>query len=169
MDQPTERLSRAIDRWRDWTLDEPLAHPPKLGALLAEGSGHAIYELINHDQQPLPVVARIRRQETRTGVDPLEQELAAWRFASREGLAPKCFYIDHGGVTICRRVSAPAQPVSARTLGTLCRRIHALSTKLSQLDLRKEIDNHLAALPFEQKSEWQLFNHRNCFCESMWL
>ncbi len=155
MDQTTERLNRAIDRWRDWTLDEPLAHPPKLGALLAEGSGHAIYELTNRDEQPLSIVARIRRQETRSGDDPLEQELAAWQFASREGLAPKCVSIDDAGITICRRVSAPAQPVSAEALGTLCGRIHALSETLPRLDLRRAIDNHLAALPLAQKSEWQ--------------
>ena len=155
MDQPSKRLNRAIDRWRDWTLDEPLAHPPKLGALLAEGSGHAIYELINRDQQPLPIVARIRRQETCAGGDPLGQELAAWQCASREGLAPECVYIDDVGVTICRRVSAPPQPVSAKALGTLCGRIHALSTNLPQLDLRREIDSHLAALPPAQKSDWQ--------------
>ena len=155
MDQPTERLSRAIVSWRDWTLDEPLAHPPRIGALLAEGSAHAIYELTNHDEQPLPIVARIRRQEARTGGDSLGQELAAWQFASREGLSPECFYIDDVGVTICRRVSAPAQPVSAEALGTLCGRIHALSVTLPQLDLRREIDNHLAALPLKQKSEWQ--------------
>ena len=140
MDQPAERLNRAIDRWRDWTLDEPLAHRPKLGALLAEGSGHAIYELISHNQKTLPIVARIRRQETRSGGDPLGQELAAWQFASREGLAPKCFYIDDAGVTICRRVSAPAQLVSAEALGTLCGRIPALSITLPRLDLRREID-----------------------------
>ena len=155
MDQPAERLNRAIDRWRDWTLDEPLAHRPKLGALLAEGSGHAIYELISHNQKTLPIVARIRRQETRSGGDPLGQELAAWQFASREGLAPKCFYIDDAGVTICRRVSAPAQLVSAEALGTLCGRIHALSITLPRLDLRREIDNHLAALPLAQKNDWQ--------------
>ena len=67
MDDPTERLNQGLAEWERWALDTPLNHAPSLGDLLAEGSGHAIYEILDQQHDPLPLVARIRLRATRSG------------------------------------------------------------------------------------------------------
>ena len=155
MDHPTERLNQALAEWERWALDTPLNHAPSLGDLLAEGSGHAIYEILDQQHDPLPVVARIRLRATRSGSETLEQELAAWQPASANGLAPQVVYTDHIALVICRRMEPAMKPVPAATLGALCRDIHALSVTLPRLSLRTEIDTYLRALPLAQQCEWQ--------------
>ena len=169
MDHPTERLSQGLAEWGRWALDTPLNHAPSLGGLLAEGSGHAIYEILDQQHDPLPVIARIRLRATRSGNEALEQELAAWQSASENGLAPQVVYTDHIALVICRRVEPAMKPVPAATLGALYRDIHALSVTLPRLSLHTEIDTYLRALPLAQQREWQRAMHERHVGEAVTL
>jgi len=169
MDHPTERLNQGLAEWERWALDTPLNHAPSLGGLLAEGSGHAIYEILDQQHEPLPVVARIRLRATRSGSEALEQELAAWLPASENGLAPQVVYTDHIALVICRRMEPAMKPVAAATLGALCRDIHALPVTLPRLSLHTEIDTYLQALPLAQQREWQRAMHERHVGEALTL
>ena len=169
MDDPTERLNQGLAEWERWALDTPLNHAPSLGDLLAEGSGHAIYEILDQQHDPLPVIARIRLRATRSGNEALEQELAAWQSASENGLAPQVVYTDHIALVICRRVEPAIKPVAAAALGALCRDIHALSVTLPRLSLHTEIDTYLRALPLAQQREWQRAMHERHVGEAVTL
>ena len=169
MDHPTERLNQALAEWERWALDTPLNHAPSLGDLLAEGSGHAIYEILDQQHEPLPVVARIRLRATRSGSEALEQELAAWQPASANGLAPQVVYTDHIALVICRRMEPAMKPVPAASLGALCRDIHALPVTLPRLRLQTEIDTYLRALPRAQQREWQRAMHERHVGEALTL
>ena len=169
MDHPTERLNQALAEWERWALDTSLNHAPSLGDLLAEGSGHAIYEILDQQHDPLPVVARIRLRATRSGSEALEQELAAWQPASANGLAPQVVYTDHIALVICRRIEPAMKPVPAATLGALCRDIHALPVTLPRLSLQTEIDTYLRALPRAQQCEWQRAMHERHVGEALTL
>ena len=155
MDHPTERLNQGLAEWECWALDTPLNHAPTLGGLLAEGSGHAIYEILDQQHTPLPLVARIRLRATRSGGEAFRRELAAWQPASENGLAPQIAYTDHNALVICHRMEPAIKPVPAAALGALCRDIHALPVKLPRLSLQTEIDTYLRALPLAQQREWQ--------------
>lgn len=169
MDHPTERLNQGLAEWECWALDTPLNHAPTLGGLLAEGSGHAIYEILDQQHEPLPVVARIRLRATRSGSEAFEQELAAWLPASENGLAPQVVYTDHIALVICRRMEPAIKPVAAATLGALCRDIHALPVTLPRLSLHTEIDTYLQALPLAQQREWQRAMHERHVGEALTL
>ena len=169
MDHPTERLNQALAEWERWALDTPLNHAPSLGDLLAEGSGHAIYEILDQQHEPLPVVARIRLRATRSGSEALEQELAAWLPASENDLAPQVVYTDHIALVICRRMEPAMKPVPAASLGALCRDIHALPVTLPRLRLQTEIDTYLRALPRAQQREWQRAMHERHVGEALTL
>ena len=169
MDHPTERLNQGLAEWERWALDTPLNHAPSLGGLLAEGSGHAIYEILDQQHEPLPVVARLRLRATRSGSEALEQELAAWQPASENGLAPQVVYADHIALVICRRMEPAMKPVAPATLGALCRDIHALPVTLPRLSLHTEIDTYLQALPLAQQREWQRAMHERHVGEALTL
>jgi thiamine kinase len=169
MDHPTERLNQGLAEWERWALDTPLNHAPSLGDLLAEGSGHAIYEILDQQHKPLPLVARIRLRATRSGSEALGQELAAWQSASENGLAPQVVYTDHIALVICRRMEPAMKPVAAATLGALCRDIHALPVTLPRLSLHTEIDTYLQALPLAQQREWQRAMHERHVGEALTL
>ena len=169
MDHPTERLNQGLADWERWALGTPLNHAPSLVGLLAEGSGHAIYEILDQQHEPLPLVARIRLRATRSGSEALGQELAAWQSASENGLAPQVVYTDHIALVICRRMEPAMKPVPAATLGALCRNIHALPGTLPRLSLRTEIDTYLQALPLAQQREWQGAMHERHVGEALTL
>lgn len=169
MDHPTERLNQGVAEWERWALDIPLNHAPSLGGMLAEGSGHAIYEILNQKHEPLPLIARIRLHATRSGSEAFGQELAAWQSASENGLAPQVAYTDHVALVICRRVEPAIKPVPAAALGALCRDIHALPVTLPRLSLHTEIDTHLRALPLTQQREWQRVMHERHVGEALTL
>ncbi|MEK9792331.1 MAG: phosphotransferase, partial [Halieaceae bacterium] len=169
MDHPTERLNQGLADWERWALGTPLSHAPSLGGLLAEGSGHAIYEILDQQHKPLPLVARIRLRATRSGSEALGQELAAWQSASENGLAPQVVYTDHIALVICRRMEPAMKPLPAATLGALCRDIHALPVTLPRLSLRTEIDTYLQALPLAQQREWQRAMHERHVGEALTL
>ena len=169
MDHPTERLNQGVAEWERWALDIPLNHAPSLGGMLAEGSGHAIYEILDQEHEPLPLVARIRLHATRSGSEAFGQELAAWQSASENGLAPQVAYTDHVALVICRRVEPAIKPVPAAALGALCRDIHALPVTLPRLSLHTEIDTYLRALPLTQQREWQRVMHERHVGEALTL
>ena len=169
MDHPTERLNQGLADWERWALGTPLNHAPSLGGLLAEGSGHAIYEILDQQHEPLPLVARIRLRATRSGSEALGQELAAWQSASENGLAPQVVYTDRIALVICRRMEPAMKPVPAAVLGALCRNIHALPGTLPRLRLQTEIDTYLQALPLAQQREWQRAMHERHVGEALTL
>ena len=169
MDGPAERLNQGVAEWERWALDIPLNHAPSLGGMLAEGSGHAIYEILNQKHEPLPLIARIRLHATRSGSEAFGQELAAWQSASENGLAPQVAYTDHVALVICRRVEPAIKPVPAAALGALCRDIHALPVTLPRLSLHTEIDTYLRALPLAQQREWQRAMHERHVGEALTL
>ena len=169
MDHPAERLNQGVAEWERWALDIPLNHAPSLGGMLAEGSGHAIYEILDQEHEPLPLVARIRLHATRSGSEAFGQELAAWQSASENGLAPQVAYTDHIALVICRRVEPAIKPVPAAVLGALCRDIHALCVTLPRLSLHTEIDTYLQALPLTQQREWQRVMHERHVGEALTL
>ena len=169
MDHPTERLNQGLADWERWALGTPLNHAPSLGGLLAEGSGHAIYEILDQQHEPLPLVARIRLRATRSGSEALGQELAAWQSASENGLAPQVVYTDRIALVICRRMEPAMKPVPAATLGALGRNIHALPSTLPRLRLQTEIDTSLQALPLAQQREWQRAMHERHVGEALTL
>ena len=169
MDHPAERLNQGVAEWERWALDIPLNHAPSLGGMLAEGSGHAIYEILNQKHEPLPLIARIRLHATRSGSEAFGQELAAWQSASENGLAPQVAYTDHVALVICRRVEPAIKPVPATALGALCRDIHALPVTLPRLSLHTEIDTYLRALPLAQQREWQRAMHERHVGEALTL
>ena len=116
-------LRRCLDRWQDWQLTTPLDAPPELGALIAQGSGHSVYDLISTPR----LIGRVRHQSTRLTGEAFSQELAVWSLAAQDGLAPRIIYVDEKEqAVICERVDAIEQPVSGKALGTLCRQTHAL-------------------------------------------
>ena len=145
-------LRRCLDRWQDWQLGTPIDSPPKLGALIARGSGHSVYGIVSTPQ----LIGRIRHQSTRLTDEAFSQELIIWSLAAQNGLAPRIVYADEKEqAVICERVDAVEQPVSGEALGTLCRQIHALRGVSHQLTLASDIEHYLKQLPAHLADTWR--------------
>ena len=126
--------------------------PPKLGALIAQGSGHSVYGIVSTP----PLIGRIRHQSTRLTDEAFSQELMVWSRAAQDGLAPRIVYADEKEQTIiCERVDAIEQPASGEALGTLCRQIHALPGVSHQLTLASDIEHYLEQLPAHLADPWR--------------
>ena len=138
-------LRRCLDRWQDWQLARPLDGRPELGALIAQGSGHSVYDLISTPQ----LICRVRHQSTRLTDEAFSQELTVWSLAAHDGLAPRIVYADEKEqAVICERVDAVGQPGSGEALGTLCRQIHALPGVSHQLTLASDIEHYLKPVSY---------------------
>jgi len=145
-------LRRCLDRWKDWQLAKPLDGPPELGARIAQGSGHSVYEMLSTPW----LIGRVRHQSTRLTDEAFSQELTVWSLAAQDGLAPRIVYADDKEqAVICERVDAIEQPLSGKALGTLCRRIHALSGVGHQLTLASDIEHYLNQLPAHLAHTWR--------------
>ena len=113
-------LRYCLDRWQDWQLAKPLTGPPALGALLARGSGHSVFNILSTPQ----LIGRVRQQSTRLTDEAFSQELTVWSLAAQSGLAPCIVYADENEqAVICGRADTAAQPASGEALGSLGRRI----------------------------------------------
>lgn len=147
-----DRLSRTLDEWRHWDLPAPLTHAPLLGPLLAQGSGHAIYEILCSP----PLIGRIRHQSTRLAETAFGTELTAWKAAALQGIAPGVVFCDPAEqAIICQRVAPLDAPVSGRALGQLCHRIHQLPALSDKLTLRSDIGRYLERLPDHLSRAWR--------------
>ena len=145
-------LRRCLDRWQDWQLATPLDSPPKLGPLIAQGSGHSVYDIVSAPQ----LIGRVRHQSTRLTDEAFSQELMVWSRAAQERLAPRIVYADEKEqAIICERVDASEQPVSGKALGTLCRQIHALPVVSHPLTLASDIEHYLKQLPAHLADAWR--------------
>jgi hypothetical protein len=145
-------LTRCLDRWQDWQLPSPLDEPPGLGSLMAQGSGHSVYEILS----PPRLIGRLRHQSTRLTDEAFSQELMVWSLAAQAGLAPRIVFADENEqVVICERVDAETQPVSSGALSTLCRQIHALPGVSHQLTLASDIEHYLKQLPAHLADQWR--------------
>ena len=145
-------LRRCLDRWQDWQLAKPLDGPPELGAPLAQGSGHRIYDILSTPR----LIGRVRHQSTRLTDEAFSQELTVWSLAAQDSLAPRIVYADKKQqAVICEHVEAIEQPVSGKALGTLCRQIHALPGVSHRLTLASDIEHYLRQLPAHLADPWR--------------
>ena len=145
-------LTRCLDRWQDWQLPSPLDEPPGLGPLMAQGSGHSVYEILSTPR----LIGRLRHQSTRPTGEAFSQELMVWSLAAQAGLAPRIVFADENEqVVICERVDAVTQPMSSEALSTLCRQIHALPRVSHQLTLATDIEHYLKQLPAHLADQWR--------------
>jgi thiamine kinase len=145
-------LRYCLERWQDWQLAKPLTGPPELGALLARGSGHSVYNILSTPQ----LIGRVRQQSTRLTDEAFSQELTVWSLAAQSGLAPRIVYADEKEqAVICERADTAAQPASGEALGSLCRRIHALPGVSHQLALASDIEHYLKQLPAQLADPWR--------------
>ena len=145
-------LRRCLDQWQDWQLPNPLDGPPGLGSLMAQGSGHSVYEIISTPR----LIGRLRHQSTRLTDEAFSQELMAWSRAAQDGLAPDIVYADEKEqAVIFERVDAMEQPVASKALGELCRQIHALPGVSHQLTLASDIEHYLKQLPAHLADQWR--------------
>ena len=145
-------LARCLDHWQDWQLPTPLDGPPGLGSLMAQGSGHSVYEILSTPR----LIGRLRHQSTRLTGEAFSQELMVWSLAAQAGLAPRIVFADENEqVVICERVDAVTRPVSSEALSTLCRQIHALSGVSHQLTLATDIEHYLKQLPASLADQWR--------------
>ena len=145
-------LRHCLDRWQDWQLPNPLDGPPGLGSLMAQGSGHSVYEIISTPR----LIGRLRHQSTRLTDEAFSQELMAWSRAAQDGLAPGIVFVDEKQqAVICERVDSAAQPASGDALGTLCRQIHELPGVTHQLTLATDIEHYLTQLPPHLADPWR--------------
>ncbi|MAV68815.1 MAG: hypothetical protein CBC82_10755 [Cellvibrionales bacterium TMED122] len=151
-----KRLSPSLAAWRVWDLALPLQAPPRLGLQIAQGSGHAIFEIHSDEGARIPLLARIRTQSTRSTEGGFHQEMAAWQAAADAELAPKLVYVDEENeVTICHKAHHPQLAVDAETLSRLCKQIYALPTAGPRLQLRSDINNYLGAMSATAKRAWR--------------
>ena len=147
-----DRLSRALEDWQHWDLPAPLTHPPLLGPLLAQGSGHTLYEILCTP----PLIGRIRHQSTRLAEHAFETELCAWKTASLQGIAPGVVFCDPTEQSIiCQRAIPLDTPVTGKALGQLCRRIHQLPALSGRLTLRSDIGLYLEKMPDHLSRAWR--------------
>ena len=145
-------LRRCLDRWQNWQLARPLDGRPELGALIAQGSGHSVYDLISTPR----LIGRVRHQSTRLTDEAFSQELTIWSMAAQDGLAPRIVYADEEEqAVICERVDAIERPDSGKALGTLCRQIHALPCVSHRLTLASDIEHYLEQLPAHLADPWR--------------
>lgn len=145
-------INPSLERWQEWQLATPLEVRPSLGSLLAQGSGHSIFEILG----PSRLVGRLRHQSTRLTEEAFRQEHAAWSRAAHHGLAPRIVFTDEQAqVVICERVDAAEQPVSAVALGRLCRQIHELPGVSHRLVLSHDIEHYLDQLPADLAQQWR--------------
>ena len=145
-------LTRCLDRWQDWQLPTPLDGPPGLGSLMAQGSGHSVYQILSTPQ----LIGRIRHQSTRLTDKAFSQELMVWCRAAQAELAPDVVFVDDKEqAVICEHVDAMKAPVSGEALGTLCRQIHALPGVSHQLTLATDIEHYLKQLPAHLADQWR--------------
>ena len=147
-----EVLTRCLDQWQDWQLPSPLDGPPGLGSLMAQGSGHSVYEILSTPR----LIGRLRHQSTRLTGEAFSQELMVWSQAAQAGLAPRIVFADENEqVVICERVDAVRRPVASEALSTLCRQIHALPGVGHQLTLATDIEHYLKQLPAHLADQWR--------------
>ena len=148
----TDALTRCLDRWQDWQLPRPLDGPPGIGSLLAQGSGHRVYEILSEHR----LIGRLRHQSTRLAKEAFSLELMVWSKAAHHGLAPRIVHADEKEqAVICERVDAMEQPVAGEALGELCRQIHALPGVSHQLSLATDIEHYLGQLPANHARQWR--------------
>ena len=148
-----DALAPCLKRWREWQLPKPIDGPPVLGPLLAQGSGHSIYEILSTPR----LVGRLRHQSTRLTEEAFLQELAAWSRAAQRGLAPRIVFTDeHDQIVICERIDVIEQPVSGEALGTLCQQIHALPGVSHRLTIPADIAHYLKQLPARLADQWRV-------------
>lgn len=145
-------INPSLERWQEWQLATPLDVCPGLGSLLAQGSGHSIFQILGTPR----LVARLRHQSTRLTEEAFRQEHTAWSRAAHHGLAPRIVFTDEQAqVVICERVEAAGQPVTAEALGRLCRQIHELPGVSHRLVLSHDIEHYLDQLPANLARQWR--------------
>ena len=129
----------ALDQWRLWTLGDTNDRPT-LGELLGEGSANRVYELLPMRRQ----VLRFAYKSHKLSVNPSLEEIELWKLVANEGLAPAVYYHSDGGdVVITDRLSF--SDVSLEAHAELCRQIHHLRPKGSQLRLTEVAATYRAA------------------------
>jgi len=129
----------ALDQWRLWTLGDTNDRPT-LGELLGEGSANRVYELLPMRRQ----VLRFSYKSHKLSVNPSLEEIELWKLVANEGLAPAVYYHSDGGdVVITDRLSF--SDVSLEAHAELCRQIHHLRPKGSQLRLTEVAATYRAA------------------------
>jgi hypothetical protein len=132
-------IKAALDQWRHWTLGDA-NNRPSLGELLGEGSANRVYELLPMRQQ----VLRFAHKSHELSFNRSRQEIELWKLVANEGLAPAVYYHSDGGdVVITDRLSF--RDVSLKAHVELCRQIHHLRPKGSQLRLTEVAATYRAA------------------------
>ena len=132
-------IEAALDQWRHWTLGDTNDRPT-LGELLGEGSANRVYELLPMRQQ----VLRFAHKSHELSVNRSRQEIELWKLLANEGLAPAVYYHSDGGdVVITDRLSF--RDVSLKARAELCKQIHHLRPKGSQLRLTEVVATYRAA------------------------
>ena len=132
-------IKAALDQWRHWMLGDANDRP-SLGELLGEGSANRVYELLPMRQQ----VLRFAHKSHELSFNRSRQEIELWKLVANEGLAPAVYYHSDGGdVVITDRLSF--RDVSLKAHVELCRQIHHLRPKGSQLRLTEVAATYRAA------------------------
>jgi len=129
----------ALDQWRHWTSGDT-SDRPSLGELLGKGSANRVYELLPLRQH----VLRIAHKSHELSVNCALQEIALWKLAATEGLAPAVHYHSDGGdVVITDRLSFRYPSLEAHA--ELCKQIHHLGPRGSRLRLTEVAATYRAA------------------------
>ena len=132
-------IEAALNQWRHWASGDTNKRPT-LGELLGEGSANRVYDLLPLRQQ----VLRFARKSHELSVNHSLHEIALWKFVASAGLAPAVYYHSDGGdVVITDRLSF--RDVSLKAHAELCRQIHHLRPKGSQLRLTEVAATYRAA------------------------
>jgi len=148
----TDQLNATLAAWRHWDVTPPLARPPTLGPVWAEGSGHRLYALKDHPA----LCIRLRHRPTSTVTGGFAREQSAWTTAAHRGLAPRVAYVAHAEeVVVCERIYPGTTSLCGKALGTLARAIHQLPDTPYTLCLQQVLNDYLARLPAERKQQWQ--------------
>ena len=131
-------IEAALDQWRRWTSGDTNDRPA-LGELLGEGSANRVYELLPLRQQ----VLRFAHKSHELSVNRSRKEIALWKFAANQGLAPTVYHhSDNGGVVITDRLSFT--DVSVEAHAALCQQIHRLRPNASRLRLMDVVETYRA-------------------------
>lgn len=131
-------INAALDHWRHWTSGHT-DDRPILGGLLGEGSANRVYELLPMRQH----VLRFAYKSHELSVNRSSQEVALWKLAANEGLAPQVYYHSGSGeVVITDRLSFTNVSVEAHA--ELCRRVHGLQPRASRLRLTDAAETYRA-------------------------
>ena len=148
----TDPLNPTLAAWRHWDVTPPLARPPTLGPVWAEGSGHRLYALEDHPT----LCIRLRHRPTSTVTGGFARELAAWTTAAHRGLAPHLAYVARAEeIVVCERIYPGNTSLCGKALGTLARAIHQLPGTPYALCLHQVLNDYLTQLPAERRQQWQ--------------